>query len=276
MAVKSLLPGRRQVARLLLAGAMVGALAACSNSPSSRRVAATGPGALSGLDAQPAARRPRVVLPAQALSRQFPLTDPSSPWVVVNKRRPLKPLDYAPADLVSPRVPAGAGAEPPLLRAEAAAALEQLAASAAADGVTVTLLSSYRSYNTQVGLYSGYVAGNGEAEADTKSARPGYSEHQTGWALDIGDGGGACAFDPCFAEQPAAVWAAANAHRFGFLVRYQPEQSGITGYYAESWHLRYVGVELASDLVGKGFNTLEEYLGLEAAPGYSALLPPPL
>ena len=61
----------------------------------------------------------------------------------------------------------------------------------------------------------------GQADADTASARPGYSEHQTGWAFDIGDGGGACSFQPCFAEQPAAVWAQDNAHRFGFVVRYR-------------------------------------------------------
>jgi D-alanyl-D-alanine carboxypeptidase len=272
--VNSRLPGRRQVIRLLLTGAAATALAACSP-PARPRTPSAAEGA-KGPGAQPAVRRPRVVLPSRALSRQFSVTDPTSPWVVVNKRRPLHPLDYEPADLVSPQVPVGAGAELPRLRVEAATALEQLVASAAAEGVSITLLSSYRSYTSQVSLYSGYVAGNGQAEADTKSARPGYSEHQTGWALDIGDGGGACAFDPCFAQQPAAVWAAANAHRFGFLVRYLPEQSGVTGYYAESWHLRYVGMELATDMVERGFATLEEYLGLEAAPAYSGLLPPPL
>ena len=93
----------------------------------------------------------------------------------------------------------------------------------------MTLASGYRSYATQTATYDGYVSARGQAAADTASARPGYSEHQTGWAFDIGDGGGACSFQPCFAEQPAAVWAKANAHRFGFVVRYPWMLHPITG-----------------------------------------------
>ena len=141
-------------------------------------------------------------------------------------------------------------------------------AAAAAAGVTMTLASGYRSYATQIATYNGYVSARGQAAADTASARPGYSEHQTGWAFDIGDGGGACSFQPCFAEQPAAVWAKANAHRFGFVVRYPWMLHPITGYYYESWHLRYIGVEAATDMKKRGIATLEEYFGLEAAPGY--------
>lgn len=204
-----------------------------------------------------------------ALKRQFSLTDPTSPWVLVNKRHQLNPVSYEPADLRSPAMPSGTGGEAALLRAEAGTALVRMAAAAALDGVGITLLSSYRSYSTQVAVYNGYVASTGVADADTKSARPGYSEHQTGMAFDVGDAGGACAFDPCFANQPTAVWAAASAHRYGFLVRYQARRSGVTGYLAEPWHLRYVGIELASDLMARGFRTFEEYLGLPAAPGYA-------
>ncbi|MCB5292810.1 putative carboxypeptidase YodJ [Arthrobacter sp. SO3] len=93
-----------------------------------------------------------------------------------------------------------------------AAAAERMFAAAAGTGVTLTLASGYRTYATQTKTYNGYVSSRGQAEADTASARPGHSEHQTGWSFDVGDGGGACSFQPCFAEQPAAVWARNNAH----------------------------------------------------------------
>jgi D-alanyl-D-alanine carboxypeptidase len=188
--------------------------------------------------------------------------------VVVNKRRPLQPADYAPADLVQPDVPLAVSGEASLLNSTTAAAAEAMFAAAARDGVTIVLASGYRSYATQVTTYNGYVAARGQADADTASARPGYSEHQTGWAFDIGDGGGACGFQPCFADQPAAVWAKANGHRFGFVVRYPWMFHPITGYYYEPWHLRYIGVEAATDMANRGIHTLEEYFGVGAAPGY--------
>ncbi|MEN8581689.1 M15 family metallopeptidase [Burkholderia sp. RS01] len=187
---------------------------------------------------------------------------------MVNKHRPLKPANYVPADLVQPRVALAVSGEAALLNRTTAAAAERMFAAAAAAGVTMTLASGYRSYATQTATYNGYVSARGQAAADTASARPGYSEHQTGWAFDIGDGGGACSFQPCFAEQPAAVWAKANAYRFGFVVRYPFMLHPITGYYYESWHLRYIGVEAAADMKKRGIRTLEEYFGLKAAPGY--------
>jgi D-alanyl-D-alanine carboxypeptidase len=211
---------------------------------------------------------PTPASPAAGLAHQFSLTDPASPWLVVNKHRPLSPSDYVPADLVQPNVRLAVSGEAAQLNSTTAAAAEQLFAAAEQEGVIMTLASGYRSYGTQVATYNSYVNSVGQAEADTASARPGFSEHQTGWAFDIGDGGGACAFQPCFADQPAAVWAKANAHRFGFVVRYPLMFDGITGYYYESWHLRYIGVEAAIDMAKRGIATLEEYFGVEAAPGY--------
>lgn len=161
-----------------------------------------------------------------------------------------------------------ASGEAALLNGTTATAAEAMFAAAARDGVVMVLASGYRSYNTQVATYNSYVAARGQADADTASARPGYSEHQTGWAFDIADGNGACGFQPCFADQPAAVWAKANGHRFGFVVRYPWMFHPITGYYYEPWHLRYIGVEAARDMVNRGINTVEEYFGVEAAPGY--------
>jgi D-alanyl-D-alanine carboxypeptidase len=206
--------------------------------------------------------------PSSAAATQYSLTDPTSPWVVVNKHRPLNPQNYVPADLVQPAVRLAVSGEASLLNSTTAAAAEKMFGAAAAEGVIMALASGYRSYSTQVATYNGYVAGSGQAAADRASARPGFSEHQTGWSFDISDGGGACSFQPCFAEQPAAVWAKANAHKFGFVVRYPWMFHEITGYFYESWHLRYIGVEAATAMATGGIATLEEYFGLEAAPDY--------
>lgn len=322
-------PGRRTVTRLLLAGAGLTALAACTPSgsgpsptgsgttlwatesstaappassgspgvpratgspasaapaaPSTSATASSAPPATHSASAPPsdapkASAPPSATAPATGaaappsaasrLSKQYSLTDPASPWVVVNKRRPLKPANFTPRNLVQPRVSLAVSGEAALLNRTTAAAAEKMFAAAAADGVSMTLASGYRSYATQTATYNGHVSARGQAAADTASARPGHSEHQTGWAFDIGDGGGACAFQPCFAEQPAAVWAKANAHRFGFVVRYPWMFHQITGYYYESWHLRYIGVEAATDMRKRGIATLEEYFGVGAAPGY--------
>ncbi|QDG62823.1 D-alanyl-D-alanine carboxypeptidase family protein [Pseudarthrobacter sp. NIBRBAC000502771] len=276
---------RRSFTRFLAAGAGLTVLSACAPeapkaassssaapSPSPSPAAATasaGPTADAATVGQPPEAPSPTPSPSAALARQFSLDDPASPWVIVNKHRPLKPADYVPADLVRPTVAISAAGEAALLNSTTAAAAEAMFAAAAQDGVAMVLASGYRSYSTQLTTYNGYVASRGQADADTASARPGHSEHQTGWAFDTGDGGGACSFQPCFAEQPAATWAKANGHRFGFVVRYPWMLHPITGYYYEPWHLRYVGVEAATDMLNRGIGTLEEYFGLEAAPGYS-------
>lgn len=215
-----------------------------------------------------ASAEPSSAAPSSSAATQHSLTDPTSPWVVVNKHRPLNPQNFVPADLVQPNVRLAVTGEAALINSTTAAAAEKLFAAAAAEGVIMTLASGYRSYSTQVSTYNGYVASTGQAAADRASARPGHSEHQTGWSFDIADGGGACSFQPCFADQPAAVWAKAHAHTFGFVVRYPWMFHDTTGYFYESWHLRYIGVEAATDMAARGIATLEEYFGLEAAPDY--------
>ncbi|WP_281450771.1 M15 family metallopeptidase [Paenarthrobacter nitroguajacolicus] len=286
------MPSRRAFAGLLTAGAGLAALTACTPqegtpSPAAAGVPAEGtpsaaasPSATSSTataSATPPAAvepttEPTVASPSQApsstLKTQHSLTDPTSPWVIVNKHRPLNPQDYVPADLAQPGVRLAVSGEAALLNSTTAAAAEKMFGAAAAEGVIMTLASGYRSYATQVSTYNGYVASTGQAAADRASARPGHSEHQTGWSFDIGDGGGACSFQPCFAEQPAAIWAKANAHKYGFVVRYPWMFHETTGYYYESWHLRYIGVDAAVDMTTRGIATLEEYFGLEAAPDY--------
>ena len=277
-------PGRRTFARFLAAGAGLTVLAACTPeapkvaSPSSSAASAvpsavavtTGPGPTpEPTFVPPAHAEPSPTpSPSAALTLQFSLTDPASPWLIVNKYRPLVPADYVPADLVRPAVAMTVAGEAALLNSTTAAAAEAMFAAAARDGVGMVLASGYRSYATQAATYNGYVAARGQADADTASARPGYSEHQTGWAFDIADGGGVCSFQPCFADQPAAAWARTKGHRFGFVVRYPWMFHHITGYFYEPWHLRYIGVEAATDMANRGISTVEEYVGVEAAPGY--------
>ena len=275
------LPGRRAFARLVMAGSGLAALTACgpdarSAPPPGSGASPTAPTTSAGASGPPSpapasTAGSQTATPAASSSapgRQHSLTDPASPWVIVNKHRPLSPATFEPADLVQPRIRLATSGEAALLNSTTAAAAEQMFAAAAADGVVMTLASGFRSYATQAATYGTHLSTRGQAEADTASARPGYSEHQTGWSFDIGDGGGACAFLPCFAQQPAAAWAAANGHRFGFVVRYQWMFHEITGYYYEPWHLRYVGVEAATDMEHRGIRTLEEYFGLGAAPAY--------
>ncbi|MFJ6001404.1 D-alanyl-D-alanine carboxypeptidase family protein [Arthrobacter sp. NPDC092385] len=214
--------------------------------------AVTGEGAAAGPQAPPAGD---------------PHADPGAVGVVVNKRRPLTPLDYAPAELRLPAV--ATAAENALLRPDTAAAVEEMFAAAEGDGVGLVLVSGYRSYASQESTYAYWVGQYGDpAGADTVSARPGYSEHQTGLAFDIGQSDGACTLVLCFRDTPAAQWAAANAAEFGFILRYPLGFHETTGFSAESWHFRYVGRDVSLAMKAAGTQTLEEHFGLPPAPSY--------
>ena len=199
--------------------------------------------------------------PPPAFDRgQRSIDDPNSTWVVVNKLRPLQPLGYAPADLVD----VGGGLQ---LRAEAAQAVAALRAEAAAAGLDVAVQSAYRPFERQEGLFGNSAARFGVAGAEQRSARPGFSEHQTGLAVDVGGGG--CDIERCFGDTAEGRWVAGNAHRTGFLVRYPLGSEQVTGYQYEPWHLRYVGPELATEMHETGVATLEEFFGLPPAPQYA-------
>lgn len=193
---------------------------------------------------------------APAAATDYDIDSATSLQVVVNKHRPLNPATYVPAQLV--RI------QGERLRSEAADAYKQLAKAAKAAGVNIIPVSGYRSYSQQASLYDSYVRQYGQATADTLAARPGFSEHQTGLAMDIGNASGACALQACFATTPAGKWAAANAARYGFLIRYPAGAEAVTGYTYEPWHLRYVGRDLAAQVS----TILEDYFDLEATPDY--------
>lgn len=196
---------------------------------------------------------------ASAQTAQLDFDSPDSLAVVVNKNRPLTDPAYVPAELHD------AGGV--LLRPEAAAAYGRLSADAAGAGVGITAVSGYRTAADQEHIHESYSASYGTETADGISARPGHSEHQTGLAVDIGNADGSCALEACFEATPAGAWAAENAHRYGFVIRYPAGRETVTGFAYEPWHLRFVGTELAAELYKNG-RTLEEFAGLPPAPSY--------
>jgi D-alanyl-D-alanine carboxypeptidase len=197
------------------------------------------------------------------------IDDPTSIWVVVNKMRPLQPSNYAPT-VVLPNEPHIASSASSTMRPEAAAALQQMFAAAAAEGAgAMQIQNAYRSYTVQITTHNTQVARLGQAQADILSARPGYSEHQTGLAVDIATLPSKCEIQACFGQTPQGVWLAANAYRFGFILRYPADKQAVTGYVYEPWHFRYVGIPLATEMHNTGITTLEEFFGLPAAPNYA-------
>lgn len=121
---------------------------------------------------------------------------------------------------------------------------------------SIEILSGYRSYSYQEELYNDYVKKYGKEKASTFSAEPGHSEHQSGLALDVGK------LDESYATTPEGKWLAANAYKYGFIIRYPKGKENITGYAYEPWHIRYLGKELAEKVYKSGL-TLEEYFGIE-------------
>jgi D-alanyl-D-alanine carboxypeptidase len=152
------------------------------------------------------------------------------------------------------------------MRAEAATALSHMFADAQAAGYTLVADSGYRSHDYQVTVYNGYVKQWGQDYTDTISARPGYSEHQTGWAVDIGTG--SCHVEDCFADTPGGKWAQANAYKYGFLLRYPETLTNVTGYSHEAWHFRYVGPLLSNELHTENIQTLEQFFGISGGTTY--------
>ncbi|WP_427137678.1 M15 family metallopeptidase [Psychrobacillus psychrodurans] len=145
---------------------------------------------------------------------------------------------------------------------EARAAFQEMAAEATLSGYDLIAFSTYRSFDYQTQLYDRYVTNDGQDAADRYSARPGYSEHQTGLAFDIGERHFEQHFaKESFGETEAGKWVAANAHNYGFIMRYPNGSEKITGYMYEPWHFRYVGEELAVQVYEANV-TLEEFLDL--------------
>jgi len=188
-------------------------------------------------------------------------SDVNSVAVLVNKEFAL-PDDYNPSDLVYPNVrfTFKEKIEKRMMRSEAAKALENLFDGAEKDGIYLAEVSAYRSHKTQTALFNRYVERDGEEKAKTYSAVPGHSEHETGLAIDVSGSDGKCAAEDCFGDTKEAEWLAKHASEYGFIIRYPEGKDSITGYKYEPWHIRYVGVDIASEIADRGI-TLEEYYG---------------
>lgn len=139
--------------------------------------------------------------------------------------------------------------------------VDAMVSAAKANGVYLSVISSYRSYSYQKTLYENYVKRDGQAAADRYSARPGHSEHQSGLAFDFGGTNQNHWLESSFADTAEGRWLAANAHKYGFILRYPKGKESITGYMFEPWHFRYVGSGEAPKIKASG-KTLEEYLNV--------------
>lgn len=176
--------------------------------------------------------------------------DPTSLTVCVNKSRNLS-SDYEPGNLVVPNVRSIVSSSRIMMVPEAATALEDLFLGAENDGVYLYAVSGYRSYDYQASIYNPYSG---------YSAPPGASEHQLGLAMDVNSSYYGSSLTTEFGYSTEGQWVKANAHKYGFIVRYLDGKEDITGYYYEPWHIRYVGVDLATELYNSVL-TLEEYYG---------------
>lgn len=196
-----------------------------------------------------------------ATARPSVESSPESLRCLVNKMRPFAQIDWEPNDLVV--------FEGQQLRAEAARAARAMMDAAKAEDVTLTVSSAYRSYAVQQQTYQHWVSVNGQQLADQLSARPGYSEHQTGLAIDFSSPEG-CRLEECYEDTRAGRWLAKNALNYGFILRFPKGRQAITGYLFEPWHYRYLGKDLAAQYASSGAGTLEEFLGTGAAPDYAS------
>lgn len=178
------------------------------------------------------------------------IEDPSSITVLVNKFHAL-PADYVPDDLIS--IPSFPNLQ---IKDDAAEDFEALLAAAKLDNVIIIPYSTYRSYDYQQGLYNKYLQTDSQEEVDTYSARPGHSEHQTGLALDVRSSSHWSNLTDSDYE-----WMLNNSYKYGFIIRYPKDNSRITGYQEEPWHLRYIGIEHATKVHELGI-TFDEYYDL--------------
>lgn len=164
--------------------------------------------------------------------------------LVVNKSYPL-PRSYDPGGLTG----------------ECESAFYEMQAAAEKEGLNLYIASGFRSYDLQASLYQRYCNEDGQAAADTYSARPGHSEHQSGLAIDLNS------ISSDFAYTAEGKWVAEHCWEYGFILRYPADKVSITGYMYEPWHIRYLGKSTAAAVYQSG-QCLEEYLGIDSVYSY--------
>ena len=180
--------------------------------------------------------------------------DPNSLLVLVNKYNHL-PDNYKPDDLVY--VPGAYGNNVPF-RSILKNDFEELQ-KAAKNEININLMptTAFRNQSFQTTLYNNYVASDGKEKADTYSARPGYSEHQTGLAIDLKN----MALSNVRLSDDNYNWLENNSYKYGFIIRFPKDKEYVTGYQFENWHIRYVGKDVAK-IIHDNHLTLEEYIDL--------------
>lgn len=187
---------------------------------------------------------------------QINTTSTDSITILVNKNHSIS-ASYVPGDLVTVDLPSTRDTQ---LRSVAAEGLTKLFKAAEAAGHELYCCSGYRSYETQSELYAWNVDTYGVEGAELVSARPGMSEHQLGLAMDVTSASVGFDLLESFGTTPEGQFIKENAHKYGFIVRYPQGKTDITGYAYEPWHLRYLGVDMATDIYNSG-KTMEEYYG---------------
>ncbi len=190
----------------------------------------------------------------------------NEPWMYVAASRPV-PAKYQPRDLVEVNLPHGDSNIPIRLQSRTAEQLQTLFGVASERGISLMVSSAYRSIEDQEKLYNDFVTKQGKARADQYVAKPGTSEHHTGFAADVTDASPACAKDSdrCSLSPATAAWLAETAPKYGFIIRYPAGKQPVTGTAYEPWHLRYVGVAFAEQAT-KANLTFDEFIE-QAAPG---------
>lgn len=173
--------------------------------------------------------------------------------LIANKTYAL-PQDFIPTN---PDQPVNADRSSTCLDKTLMSAWNTMLKDSTAKGLNIYIASGYRSYNYQVNVYNRYVKSDGAAVADTYSSRPGNSEHQTGLCFDLNT------IEDSFQYTNEGKWVNDNCYKYGFCIRFPKGKDSATGYQYESWHLRYVGVDLATKLYNNGdWLSLEEYFGI--------------
>ena len=169
------------------------------------------------------------------------------PYIIVNKYYTV-PDGYRPPDLQS--------FDGQLLRKDTGEAYKKMRDDAKALGYSIRVVSGYRTVEYQRNLYNRYLSSDSQANVDRYSARAGHSEHHTGMAMDLF---GSVDGLRNFVNTPEYKWVRDNCYKYGFIIRYTEATEFVTGYEDEPWHLRYVGVEVSTDMKEKGITSFEEY-----------------
>lgn len=189
----------------------------------------------------------------------MPHQNPTDTLILVNKhnRAPAVPVALVKPDVKPTKESIS---ENIYMQPDAARALEELFNGALEDGIVLYATSGFRSYSTQKAIFERKLDTMSEKAANASVAKPGYSEHQTGLAMDVeGHSSLGSGLVGDFAETPEGRWLAEHCHEYGYIIRYPKDKTHITGYIYEPWHIRYVGKEAAAEIAALDL-TFEEYI----------------